>query len=383
MSSHHPPIEKSRSGILLRWAHALPFTIFVFFAAGCGQTGSPLAPSLHLPIPVTDLAASRMADHVTLTWTMPRRTTDKLVLKGPQPAHICRHTGTGPCIAVADLSFSAEKPATYEDLLPAALTQGAPRLLSYSIQVRSPHGRSAGDSNLAYAAAGAAPPPLANAHGEVQAGGVLLQWDSASSPGDQHQLSVERTLLSISGSKARPASPWGNPAAPPVKDQSLIVHLPPGPDPGKARDADAAFDQRYSYRLTRRSSVKLEGKPVDMTGPPSPAFIVDTRDIFPPATPLNLAAVASQDEGAIDLSWSPDTDSDLAGYAIYRRRTGTSWQRLALPGSPAAGVIETPAFHDPTPQRGEEYTYAVTAIDRDGNESSKSAGISEIVPAKP
>ena len=127
--------------------------------AGCGQTGTPLAPSLQLPTPVTDLTVSRVADRVTLTWTMPRRTTDKLPLKGLQPVQICRRTGDGACLTVGTVSFEPGKPASYDDKLPADLTGGSPQLLAYSIDVLSLHGRSAGASNIAYTAAGSAPPP--------------------------------------------------------------------------------------------------------------------------------------------------------------------------------------------------------------------------------
>jgi hypothetical protein len=46
------------------------------------DAGRALAPSLKLPDPVTDLSATRTGNQVSLTWTMPKKNTDKLLLKG-------------------------------------------------------------------------------------------------------------------------------------------------------------------------------------------------------------------------------------------------------------------------------------------------------------
>src|ERR1035437_1474215 len=70
--------------------------------AGCGTPAAPQPPSLKLPVPVTDLAASRTGNQVTLHWTMPKKNTDKLLLKGNIPVSVCRSTSGaagGNCIA--------------------------------------------------------------------------------------------------------------------------------------------------------------------------------------------------------------------------------------------------------------------------------------------
>ena len=50
------------------------------FVAGCGTPGAPQPPSLNLPDRVEDLAAVRTGVTVSLTWTMPKKNTDKLLL---------------------------------------------------------------------------------------------------------------------------------------------------------------------------------------------------------------------------------------------------------------------------------------------------------------
>ena len=102
--------------------------------------------------------------------------------------------------------------------------------------------------------------------------------------------------------------------------------------------------------------------------------------------PSGLAAVATAPESnsdsssgpSIDLSWLPVTDSDLVGYAVYRREgdgADTRWRRI----SPAQLVVG-PGFHDPQVQAGHTYHYAVTAIDQLGHESARSPETNETVP---
>ncbi|HZD47398.1 MAG TPA: hypothetical protein VE178_01520, partial [Silvibacterium sp.] len=96
--------------------------------AGCGTPAAPLPPSLKLPTPVTDLTAVRYGDEVRLHWTMPRRTTDKVLLKGPQQARICRRVQAGSCETAADQAFAPDAPADFIDPLPPSVVSGSPRL---------------------------------------------------------------------------------------------------------------------------------------------------------------------------------------------------------------------------------------------------------------
>jgi fibronectin type 3 domain-containing protein len=106
---------------------------------------------------------------------------------------------------------------------------------------------------------------------------------------------------------------------------------------------------------------------------------VEAKDIFPPETPTGLAAVATAGEDgaapAIDLSWQPVTDADLAGYAVYRREGEAAWQRIST-----SEPLAPPAFHDTQVQSGHSYRYAVSAIDQGGHESARSAEAVETVP---
>ena len=101
-------------------------TLSVIGLTGCGTPGAPQPPSLKLPEPVNDLTAVRAGNSVTLGWTMPRKTTDHVPLKGPIPAAICWREGSGPCLPMVQTSQAPEAKAELQANLPTALLTGNP-----------------------------------------------------------------------------------------------------------------------------------------------------------------------------------------------------------------------------------------------------------------
>lgn len=58
--------------------------------SSCASIGPPEAPSLELPKPPTDLRASRKGNNVTLTWTVPSRTTERQSVRYLGKTLVCR-----------------------------------------------------------------------------------------------------------------------------------------------------------------------------------------------------------------------------------------------------------------------------------------------------
>jgi len=350
-------------------------------AAGCGTPGAPQPPSLKLPDRVTDLAATRAGELVTLTWTMPKRNTDRLLLKGSVAARVCRRESAGSCeLTGSVLHFAPGKSAISSDRLPPALTAGPPRAITYFVELDNSKGRSAGPSNGAAVLAGSAPAPVADLRTEVRKEGVVLHW----TPGDpQAAIRLHRTLLTppTPGSKLQ-KGPLA-PAAEPL-EQNLLVEE--DPQLGRALDKSVQFGETYEYRAQRVVHVNVGNQTLELDGELSAPAHVEVLDIFPPAVPTGLAAVATlpgpgaaeaqpSPQPSIDLSWQPDTEADLAGYIVYRRQEGSPWQRIS-PAQP----VPAPAFHDEHVAPGNTYIYAVSAIDQKGHESARSAEARETVP---
>lgn len=340
--------------------------------AGCGTPGAPLPPSLNLPSRVTDLAATRTGNAVSLTWTMPKKNTDKLLLNVDVEARVCRREAAGACAtAGGELMLAPGAAGSFTEALPTALAAGPPRGLSYFVELKNRNGRSAGLSNAAVVLAGEAPAPVMGLAAEVRKDGIVLRW----SPGDANEgVRLHRKLLTPPPAKA----PQGllTPQPEPL-EQSLLVES--AAQRGPAIDKDIRFGQAYEYRAQRVARITVDGKTLELDGELSPPLRVEARDVFPPAVPTGLAAVAStgqnDSEPAIDLSWQPGTEADLAGYIVYRREGDEGWQRIS-PTQPVVG----PAFHDAQVRPGLTYRYAVSAIDEGGHESSRSEEAQETVP---
>jgi len=355
-------------------AVALPAILALAVAlAGCATPGAPLPPSLNLPAQVTDLAAERAGDQVTLTWTMPRRNTDKLLLKGFVAVHICRSENDGPCVAAGpDRTLAPGASASIVETLPDSLTEGARRVLRYTVDLKNRKGRSAGASNAAQVLAGQAPGLVEHLNAEVHRYGVVLTWRPAEAG---VPVRLQRTLQNPP--KAKPKESL---LAPPPEPEQQNLLVADDMQQGRALDRSVHFGQTYIYRAQRVVRVTTGGLTLELAGPLSAPVRVDVADVFPPQAPRGLAAVAIAAEdgvaAAIDLNWQPDSDPDLAGYAVYRSEGSGAWQRIS-PAQPVVG----PAFHDARVQPGQTYHYAVSAIDKGGHESARSAEATDTVPA--
>jgi len=350
---------------------------------GCGMPGAPLPPTLNLADPVTDLAATRTGDQVSLAWTMPRKNTDKLLLKGDVQVRVCRRDGAaGSYVAAGELQVAPGAEGIFKETLPPTLAAGEPRALRYYVELRNRNGRSAGLSNSAVVLAGEAPPPVAGLNAEVRKAGVVLRWTPAAQESAAAAIRLRRKLLTPPPAKKNSGQqgPLGGALAlaPEPTEQKLLVETG-AHSPGQALDQDARFGETYEYRAQRVTRVPVEGQALELDGPLTEPLQVEVKDVFPPAVPAGLAAVAvageNGSEPAIDLSWQPDTETDLAGYIVYRREGSGDWQRIS-----SAQPVVGPAFHDGQVLAGRTYSYAVTAIDQSGHESGRSGAAGDMVP---
>ncbi len=180
-----------------RRAHArsalalVPACVALF--SGCASPGPPRPPSLQLPRLVSDLTASREGDAVQIRFTVPSRTTDNLPLRDTEvTASVCRQIGPGPCVPVDQEQTRAAlpvrageaQPVVWSDALPPALTTGPAKAIGYRVEVRNAAGRSAGYSDPAFTAAGAAPAPVAGFSAQGTRLGVELQWAPVAGAGE-------------------------------------------------------------------------------------------------------------------------------------------------------------------------------------------------------
>jgi len=131
---------------------------------------------------------------------------------------------------------------------------------------------------------------------------------------------------------------------------------------------DRAFEFGAMYRYTVRA-VAGEALPPVESGD-SPAVEITPKDVFPPAPPTGLKTIAGQ--GFVNLSWETNQEADLAGYRVWRRAASEE-QFRPLTEMP---FLETNTS-DRTVKPGIRYFYALTAVDKNGNESPQTPAVAE------
>ena len=106
----------------------------------------------------------------------------------------------------------------------------------------------------------------------------------------------------------------------------------------------------------------------ELEGPDSPSRTAIPRKFTPPPPVLNL--VAAPTAKGVELRWNPSPATDIAGYRVYRLKTGE-----ARPVRLTPELLKETYFVDSGVTRGETYAYTVTAVDdsRQANESAPSA----------
>ena len=241
--------------------------------SGCGTPGTPQPPSLNLPVPVADLSAIRTGDHVALTWTMPKRNTDKTALKADVVVRICRREGSGACSQVGtDLSVAAGKAGSFTDACPG---RSRPERRGRSVILWSCATGRAGRRVCRMRAkvlAGEAPHSVEGLKAEMHKQGVVLNWGA---DGETAAVRLHRKLLTP------PATQTQHDALGPAPEginATLLVEE--GAAQGRALDTTIRMGETYEYRAQRVSRVDVEGKTLELAGEISRLSILKRRMCF-------------------------------------------------------------------------------------------------------
>jgi hypothetical protein len=344
---------------------------------GCGTPGAPQLPSLQLARPVDDLTASRKGNKVQLDWTLPRKNTDRTLVKNIPQSRICRRDGTalmGGCTEVGvvqntrfeQVKKGEQPPAVrmkYVDTLPTQLGEKNPAgFVRYGVEVMNTRDRSAGLSNQVLIPVAPTINPPEEITAKIEADGVLISWTGADVP-------VAPTGLTYRYRISR--SPSG------ANGFIGLADVEPAEE-GFYLDKTFAWETKYDYRITSVTLVHSQGVNMTVEGDDSKPVATFTRDIYPPSEPTGLQAVFSSvgQKPFVDLSWAPNMESDLAGYNIFRR-VGNS-----EPAKINRQLVPVPSYRDDSVVPGTTYSYSVSAVDLRGNESPRSAETNEAVPRK-
>jgi hypothetical protein len=360
-----------------------PFLLFLVVAAGCGAPGEPTPPSPPVPTAVSDLTARQHGDGAQLTFTLPTKTVrgerltetpaievlrGSLKPDGSADTKSFRVVQTVPGALVG--KYLSDDHARIVSPVPPEETRAHPDApLAYRVRTRVSQKRASPDSNVTTLRLFPVPQRVTAIQAKVTETAIALSWTlpTKTSGGDPLNSAPEEHIYrgEIDAHSYDPAT----------KDLSQVkwlasLTLLARSDSGTFSDAQFEFGKTYVYIIC--SAITVDGNALESDD--SDPLIFTPVDTFPPSSPQDVvAAVTSATPDAapeVDLSWSINPETDLAGYRVYRSERESEPGQLVSPE-----VLLSPAYRDTSVQPGGRYWYRITAVDRAGNESIPSAPV--------
>ena len=299
----------------------------ILWLTGCAYVGAPKPPALDIPTRVTDLRAAEYGDKIVVEFTIGMDTTEGLKLTAVKAVEV--RVAVGSASQIVPLPAKVPGPVDYD--VPARDWVG--KQVVVTVRATGPKGKAAEWSNPVALTVGVPLATPANFQAVSDPQGVRLSW-----LGSFGNATNGRYRIFRGAAEAMP--------------ERLA-------ETDKPEYVDSTVDFGSPYRYFVQALVgELQQSEVSATVAVTPV------DTFPPAVPVGLMAVAGVN--SIELVWQRNTEDDFAGYHVYRSTEG------GVP-EPIAGPLDAPTFSDRTVEIGKKYSYTVTASDRNGNESARSA----------
>jgi hypothetical protein len=319
-------------------------------STGCGYIGTTMAPLANVPAAPNDLTAIQRGAKVIAHFTVPNTTTEGFLIRGAPELDL--RAGPAPDVwSEPEWAAQAERvaPAHIATLPPARPNGTEQQLAEYEFSSTAWTGKTIvvaarviGSNKKAsnWSALVTLPvvAPLAKPQQLLAtplANGIRLTWRGA----DGHF----RVLRRADGG-----------------DGYAEIATTTAPE---YLDAGAEFGKTYSYQVLAFAAVAPQK---EAESDLSEEKTILYKDEFPPAAPAGLIATPSP--ASVELSWESNTEPDLAGYRVYRSTDGAGFEKIG-------DVNEIPAYSDHAVERGKKYRYTVTALDKSGNESGRSATV--------
>jgi hypothetical protein len=368
---------------------ALTIFLLSILPGGCAAPAEPLERKAPVPKAVTDLAARQAGNEVVLRFTLPKETVDRRPLKQLPAIEIYRvirpagsATPVTPSVPPA-LRLILTIPSTMVDrysdlgqiravdsLKPEDFQPEEEAAAEYVVRTRASAKKESADSNSALLRIYPAADPITDLKAEATHSGILLSW----TPPERTLIGLAPTIAKYHVYRSELGTAGTRAEIPKQKTPLLKIGES---EAATYRDTLAELGKTYVYAVR---SVTQYPNGVIESGDSNLARLTP-RDTFPPAAPEGLVVVFVPPVGEVpahvELSWAINPETDIAGYNVYRsEQDGVSGTRL----NPE--LLLTPAFRDMNAVPGHRYLYAVTAVDRSGNESAASAALPGGVPVE-
>jgi hypothetical protein len=267
-----------------------------------------------------------------------------------------------PSAVVAD--YLREGHMEFADPLPPEELVSHPgKAVVYIVRTRASGKRASADSNAAVVRVYPVPAGIHDARANVTETAIELSW-SAPTQIPQGASIVGYRVYRVEVNPASVAD--GAKEASQARLQAPLTLLASSAT-ASYRDTQFEFGKAYLYSI--RSVIMADSATLE-SGDSNPLWVTP-KDVFPPAPPQGLVAVVvpgtPEAPPNVELSWSINSETDWAGYYVYRSdKEGAPGERLT------PELLPVPTFRDISVVSGRRYFYRVTAVDRAGNESAPS-----------
>lgn len=347
---------------------SVPFILLILIAVACGRVGEPQPPLISIPMPIADLVAQQRGRQVIFSWTFPRLNTDGSASKTISAIEIFRvihrksdHLTTAESLTDGDLwqLFQSEQLDALRGLDEVVIidsldgledAQILGREISYAIKVFNSKKQSAGSSNIASIPILPVPRPPRNLNFSLDEHFIEVRWVPA-----RTNIDGSPVIAGVKFNVYRSSQLGANGA---TRINSLPVSRT------WFRDESAMLGKKTFYRV--RAVLEIKDELVE-SGDSEENSVINW-DTYPPSPPLQLTIVS--DRESLSLVWLPNSEVDLAGYLVYRRKQEASFQKVT------SKLISRASYIDRNLEKHHHYDYRVTAVDHLGNESKYSKVVS-------
>ena len=322
----------------------------LLLASGCGIKADPVPWETIVPKRIVDLRAVAREGRIVLEWTAPKENTDKSVLTDLVEFQVLRSEGD---LVGEECTGCGGKPTVvnqmklegYDDprgkKMSMVMEDLQPRKV-YSFQVVSINrrGHLSAPSNPSQVYWDDPPQRPQGIKGEPSDKRVVLSWESVEG-------ATGYNVYRMEGDKQFPISP--------VNRQPLTT----------TEYTDLTVQNEKTYLYSVRAVKRVVKTDVEGTG--STEIAVTPTDLIPPSPPEGVMAISLKE--GMELQWLRNREPDLFGYYVYRRKLGEGeFSRLT------SDPVDKTVFLDKDVTPGQEYDYAVSAVDKSPrkNESPRS-----------
>jgi fibronectin type 3 domain-containing protein len=315
------------------------FCVILVLVVGCGVKKPPVPWSSVLPKRIVDLEALPREGRLLLEWTVPKENTDKSPVTNLAEFKILRSEGAliaGECRGCGEKKeVISEIKVNPQEVKGGRISvwvedQEPQKVYVYEVVSINRRGYPSAPSNPVTVYWDDPPQAPRSLKGEVGDKRVDLSWEPLEG-------STGYNIYRREENRTFPVNPLNRE---PLKDTHYT-------------DLNVENEKNYIYSVRAVKRVVKTG----VEGEESPQVTVTPTDLIPPSSPIDLVAIPLKD--GIELNWRENREPDLLGYNVYRMQIGEE-EFKKLNSRP----VEKETYLDTDVEFGQDYEYAVTAVDK-------------------